>query len=86
MAMLWKNESKAFGYKVTHSLIHPTMCVVGVEVGGNIFMQDDGYIGGTRLLCERGTVLQKQSSNKDNDYTVMGFTLLSRESLICILT
>jgi len=38
------DESDALGYKVTHNLIHPDMCIIGDEVGGNLNMSGDGYI------------------------------------------
>ena len=74
-----EDESQAYGCRVTHNLIHPEMCAVGDEIGGNISMS------GTKLLCERGTVPQKKPSNKDKHFTVMGFTLLSVEQIMCIL-
>ena len=50
---------KALGCKVKHDNIHPEMCVVCDVVGGNIAMKGDGHIGGTNLICEKGTVAQK---------------------------
>ena len=79
------DQKKALGCKVTHDLIHPDMCVVSDKVGGNISMKGDGHIGETKLICEKGTVVQRKISNKEKHFTVMGFTLLSGQSLICMI-
>ena len=38
-------EAEAVGYKVTHDLTHPEMCVVMDEVGSNTSQKGDGRIG-----------------------------------------
>ena len=48
-------EVEAFGFKVTHNLIHPEYCVVMDKVGGNIHMTGNGDIRGGKYLCENGT-------------------------------
>ena len=51
-------EADALGCKVTHDLIHPEMCIVGDEVGGNLNMDGDGHVGGTKLLCAKDAIPQ----------------------------
>lgn len=36
--------------KVTHRILHPAMCVVADEVGGNTAQKGDGYVGGKKTL------------------------------------
>ena len=43
------DKKDALGCKVTHDLIHPDMCVVGDELGGNLNMSGDGHVGGKKL-------------------------------------
>ena len=45
-------------------MVHPEMCVVGDEVGGNLCMKGDGHIGGELLLTENGMVPQRKASSK----------------------
>ena len=57
-------EKYGLGFKVTHLITRPDMCICGDEVGGNISMKGDGHVGGELLLGERGTVPQKKSSTR----------------------
>ena len=50
------SENDAFGFKVTHETKYPEHFIMADEVGGNISQKGDGHIGGTRLLCEKGSV------------------------------
>ena len=50
------SEKDAFGFKVTHETKYPEHFIMADEVGGNISQKGDGHIGGTRLLCEKGSV------------------------------
>ena len=79
------DESEAVGCKVTHDLIHPEMCVVGDEVGGNLNMAGDGHVGGERYLCEKNSVPQQKTSTKDKHFTLLPLTLLTGQPLMCIL-
>ena len=50
------SEDIAFGCKVFHGLIHPNMCLVGDEVGGNLSMKGDGHVSGQLFLTAPGRV------------------------------
>ena len=78
-------EADALGCKVTHDLIHPEMCIVGDEVGGNLNMDGDGHVGGTKLLCAKDAIPQKKTSTRDKHFTLLPLMLLTGEPLMCIL-
>ena len=79
------DESKAYGCKVTHDIIHPEYCIVADEVGNNISMKNDGHIGGQKYLCAKGAVPQQKASTKDKHFTLLGLTLLNGEPLMCVV-
>ena len=74
---------EAFGCKVSHSIKHPDMCIVGDEVGGNTSQKGDGYIGVTLHLCKRNLTPQSKTSNKDKNFVLMGLTTLTDKPLMC---
>ena len=76
-------ERYAFGQSCTHKLIHPEVCVVADEVGGNTSQKGDGHEGGRKFLCRKGTVPFQKVSHKDKHFTVMGFTLLTGKPVMC---
>ena len=39
-------EEDALGYKVIYRIVNPELCIVADEVGGNISMKGNGYVGG----------------------------------------
>ena len=75
--------TKSFGFPVTHRIKHPDYCLVADEVGGNVSQKGDGNVGGTRFLCEKGSVPKQVTSNKDKHFTLLGFTALSGEPAMC---
>ena len=79
------DEKDALGCKVTHDLIHPEMCLVGDEVGGNLNMDNDGYVGGEKLLCAKGTIPQQKTSTRDKHFTLLPLVLLTGKPLMCII-
>ena len=78
-------EKYGLGFKVTHLITRPDMCICGDEVGGNISMKGDGHVGGELLLGERGTVPQKKSSTRSKKFTMIGLTVFTGEPVMCIL-
>ena len=78
-------EEFAFGCKVTHEMVHPEMCVVGDEVGGNLCMKGDGHIGGELLLTENGMVPQRKASSKNRRFTLIGLTALTGEPVMAVI-
>ena len=55
------------------------------ETGGNTCQKGDGFVGGVRLLCKKGTVVRQKVIVKDKYYTVICLTNLNREPIICII-
>jgi len=87
---LWKdayghNCEKQFAYrfKVTYDIVDPDYFLMADEVGGNLNQKGDGHVGGTRLICERGTVLKKVTSNTEKHFTILGFTTVNGEPVMC---
>ena len=79
------SEEEAFGCKVTHKIIRPDMCICGDEVGGNLSMKGDGNEGGKLLLGERGCVAQEKASTRSRKFTMIGFTALTGDPVMCVL-
>jgi len=79
------DEKDALGCKVTYDLIHPEMCVVGDEVGGNLNMSGDGHVGGEKLLCAKGTIPQQKTSTRDKHFTLLPLVLLTGKPLMCVM-
>ena len=78
-------ESDAFGRKCTHKIIHPEMCLVVDEVGGNTNMVDDGHRGGEKFVVPKGTVPKLSAATKDSHFTVMGLTSLDGTPVMCVI-
>ena len=85
MGNIVENKKDSFGEMCTHVLTHPEMCFVADEVGSNISMRTDGHIGGEKLICERGSVPYKRVSVTEKHFTVLGLTLLTGETLMCVV-
>ena len=78
-------EEKAFGCKVTHKLLHPGMCLVGDEVGGNLNMTGDGHSGGQLFLTGSKQVPYQQVSTTEKRFTMIGLTGLDGTPVMCVL-
>ena len=78
-------EEEAFGCKVYHKILRPDLCFCGDEVGGNISMKGDGYVGGEKVLTEKGTIGQRKTSNRSRKFTLIGLTNFSGEPVMCLL-
>ena len=71
--------------KCNYQVTHPEMCLVVDEVGGNLNQKDDGHVGGQKFMCEVGAIPQLKASIKDRHFTLLGFTALSGEPVMCLL-
>ena len=78
-------EMNAFGLRCTHEIIHPDMCLVVDEVGSNLSQKGDGHIGGQKYVVERGTVPQNKVQHRDSHFTLLGFTALSGDPVLCVI-
>ena len=58
-------EDDVFGCKLTHNILHPYMCLVMDEVGGNTNEKEDGNLVGQLELCERGMSPQEKINTMD---------------------
>ena len=79
------DELNAFGLKCTHHLVHPEMCLVVDEVRSILNQTGDSHIGGQNYFCERGTVPQYKVQHRDNHFTLLGFTALSGDPILCVI-
>lgn len=78
------NESGNF--KCNYQLTHPEMCLAVDEVGANLNQKDYGqHVGGQKFICEVGSVSQLKISTKDRHFTLLGFTNLKGEPVMCLL-
>lgn len=68
-----------------YELIHPGMCLVVDEVGSNISQRGDGHIAGTKYCCEHGTIPNNKVSHNDRHFTLLGFTALTGEPVLCVV-
>ena len=75
--------NEAFGCKVTHRILYPEDVLVADELGGNLSQKGDGNLGGEKLMCEAGTVPRQRSCTNDRHFTVLGFTNLLGEPVMC---
>jgi len=81
-----EHSSKYDGPLMTRfHLTHPNNCLVVDEVGTDTSQKGDGHIGGAKYYCGRGCVPQNQSSSNDKHFTMLGFTALSGQPVMCLL-
>ena len=50
------------------------MVLIGYEVRDNIDMNGYGYIGGEKLICEKGCILQRKATIKSKYFKVIRLT------------
>ena len=79
------DESKAYGCKVTHDIIHPEYFIVADEIVNIISMKNDGRIGEKKYLCAKGAVPQHKTLTKDEHFTLLKLTFLTGEPLIRVV-
>jgi len=79
------NIKEAFGLPCTHKIIHPDMCLVVDEVGSNLSQKGDGHVGGRKVMCEKHCTPQEQVQHKEKHFTLLGFTALSGEPVLCLI-
>ena len=79
------DELNSFGVKCTHEITQPDMCLVVDEVGSNLSQKGDGHIGGQKYVCERGSVPQNKVQHRDSHFTLLGFTALNGEPVLCVI-
>ena len=55
------------------------------EVGSDTSQEGDGYAGGAKYLFGRGGDTYQQSSMNDKHFTILGFTALNGEPVLCLI-
>ncbi len=68
------HKEAAFGCKVAHKLLHPGMCLVGDNVGGNLNMSRDGHSGGQLFLSGSKQVPYQRVSTTEKRFTTISLT------------
>ena len=80
------NEPSFEGPFVTHyHLTHPQNCLVVDEVGSDTSQKGDGHAGGAKYLCGRGGIPYQQSAMNDKHFTMLGFTALNGDPVLCLI-
>ena len=79
------SEDNAVGMKVKIEITHPEWLLFGDEVGTNISQQDDGHVGGTKFVVEKGSRANQKSSHTDGRFTAIGITAASGEPVMAII-
>ena len=82
IATEWEEK---FGLPCTHKIDHPEMCLVVDEVGSDLSQKGDGHIGGAKYACEKGTHAQNKVQHTDKHFTLLGFTALTGEPVLCLV-
>jgi len=77
--------NEKFGIPCSHKIEHPEMCLVVDEVGSDLSQKGDGHIGGAKYACEKGSVPQNKVQHTDKHFTLLGFTALSGEPVLCLV-
>ena len=72
-------------FKTHYHLTHPENCLVVDEVGSDTSQKGDGHIGGAKYYCGRGWIHQNKSSANHKHFTMLGFTALSGQSVMCLV-
>ena len=60
------------------------MGLVVDEVGSNLSQKGDGHMKGTKVMCEKHCISQEQVQHKEKHFTLLGFTALSGEPILCL--
>ena len=82
MVMTTTNTKEALGLPCTYKIIHPDMCLV---VGSNLSQKSDGHVGGRKVMCEKHCTTQDQLQHKEKNFTLLGFTSLSGDPVLCLI-
>ena len=78
------NDDEAYQCKVTHIIIHSDMCIYGDDMGVILSMKGDGNEGGKLLYGERGCVTQENASTRSRKFSIIGFTALTGDPVMCV--
>ena len=62
------------------------MCLVVNKVGNNISQGRDGHGVGIKYYCEVRGIPSNKSSYNDQYFTCLGFTALTGEPVLCVLS
>ena len=79
------SQEQCFGTQCTHTLDHPHYCLVVDEVGSNLSQKGDGHVGGQKYVCARGAIPQVKVQHSERHFTLLGFTALSGEPVLCLI-
>ena len=64
-------EKDAYGCKVQTQFNLPQCCLVIDEVGGDLNMMNDGFIGGKKYLCRTGDTAKMNVTKKSRKFTLL---------------
>jgi hypothetical protein len=67
-------DSKRYGRKSDVEITHPNYILFANETGCNTCQKKDGHTGGSKFVCETGTVPSRISNTADHRYTLLPYT------------
>jgi hypothetical protein len=80
-----RRKERVKGMKVKVNLTRPDMCIVLDEVGSSLSMVNDGHIGGTKYICQKGDEPKTPSSKKEKHFMCLGLTALDGNPVMCVV-
>ena len=81
--MTFSNMNKM--YNEVYDAITECKVIVVDEVGSDLSPKGDVHIGGAKYACKKGTVPQNKVKHTDKHFTLLGFTTLSGEPVLCLV-
>ena len=58
-------EPEAYGCKVTSKIYRLDIVIIVDEVGGNLDMTGNGYLGGEKLICDNCCIAQRKATESE---------------------
>ena len=68
---------------IKYKLMHPEIHLVVDEVGNNISQRGDDHFAREKYCCEHINIPNNKASHNDRQFTLLGFTALAGESVLC---
>ena len=70
---------------MTIEITHPEWILFGDECGADISQKQDGNVGGSKYLCQKGSRANIKSSHKDSRFKTMGITSATGAPVMYVL-
>ena len=80
-----EDVKESYGCKVQTDFTFPQCCIVMDEVGGDLNMMNDGFIGGKKFLCRTGDTAKMNATKKTRKFTLLGVTNMIGDPIMCVV-